>query len=62
MFRALHITAITAHRVAFVTYASEAVFGERIDKRDVRRLVADHIEYEKELDTVREKLAHIWPD
>ena len=41
MFVAMKHSAVESRRVAFLTYASEAIFGERIEKRDFRKLVVD---------------------
>ena len=48
MFSGLASSAIKSRRIAFLAYASEVVFGEHLEKRDVRILVADLISHEKE--------------
>jgi hypothetical protein len=48
LFADTHGSAIESHRVAFCTHAAHAVFGERVDKRTVRRLVADIVKAESE--------------
>ena len=50
MFTALRSSTIRARRVAFLGHASEAVFSERLEPRDVRKLVRDLIEEEKRID------------
>lgn len=50
MFSALRFSTIRARRVAFLGHASEAVFGERLEPRDVRKLVRDLSEKERRTD------------
>ena len=47
---ALRFSTIRARRVAFLGHASEAVFGERLEPRDVRKLVRDLSEKERRTD------------
>jgi hypothetical protein len=41
MFWGLRGSSIHKNRIAFLAYACEAVFGEHVEKREVRRLVSD---------------------
>lgn len=44
LFYGLENSAVKDRRMAFLTYASVAVFGERIEKRDLRRLIYNLVE------------------
>lgn len=48
LFRALKGSAIERTRIAFLSYASEAVFDQSIEKCDLRRLVSDLAAIERE--------------
>ncbi|MBN8726848.1 MAG: hypothetical protein J0H15_03995 [Xanthomonadales bacterium] len=62
LFTALRFSTIRARRVAFLAYASEAIFGERIETRDVRKLVRDLIEEEKRSDAEYRQLEEIFAE
>ena len=49
LYCGLEHSEIASRRVAFLVHASKAVFGEDIDKRGVRRLIADHASTERKL-------------
>ena len=48
MFTCLQYTVVESRRIAFLTHASEVVFGEHMEKREVRRLVSDLMKDETE--------------
>ncbi|MGN6728464.1 MAG: hypothetical protein ACTHJG_01380 [Rhodanobacteraceae bacterium] len=62
LFAALSDSPIASRRIAFLTHACDAVFGERIEKRAVRRLVEDFVANEKRRDadsTYSEDMHHV---
>ena len=48
LFDSLAYSAVRQRRVAFLTHAAAAVFGEHVEKRDIRRLVKDLVAVERE--------------
>jgi hypothetical protein len=57
LFDDLANSEIASRRVAFLAYASEAVFGEHIERRAIRRLVADIVTRQKDVADVAELFA-----
>lgn len=47
MFKGLKFTVVSSWRIAFLAHSSEVVFGEHMEKREVRRLVSDLVNDER---------------